>query len=248
METEHLYGINPAFEVLRAGRRTIRQAFFGPGAEGGSRRRKLTELLQAAGVPIQPADKRRLFDLCRSTEHQNVVLETGPYPYATLDSLQDAERLLLLDNVEDPQNVGAILRSAEIFGWPRVLLANRGVPPLYPSVIKASAGAAEHLQVARDRTANDYVKALLPLGFTLAALDARGREDVRRLAERRPKKLLLVIGGEHRAVGQHILNQAHHRVHIPQQGRIASLNASVAAGLALFLLNPPVPASGAPPA
>ncbi len=236
---EHLYGINPAFEALRAGRRTIRAAYFGPGGEGGSRRRKLTELLAAAGVPVQPADKRRLFQLCGATEHQGVVLEVSPYPYAALEELQAASRLLLVDNVEDPQNVGAILRSAEVFGWRDVLLANRGVPEVYPSVVKASSGAAEHLRIARDHTATEYVRRLLPLGFTLAALDGRGTDALDDLAARPPEKLLLVIGGEHRAVGQHLLNQARYRVAIRQQGRITSLNASVAAGIALYALQAP---------
>lgn len=238
MTTEYIYGINPAFEVVRAQRRAIQKAYFGPSGATGSRRRKLTELLNETKVPVTAADKRRLFNLCQTTEHQGVVLETEPYPYASLESLQEADRLLLIDNVEDPQNVGAILRSAEIFGWHNVLLANRGVPEIYPSVVKASSGATEYLRIARDHTANEYVKALLLLGFTLVVLDARGKEDLRRLSERNPKKILLVIGGEHRAVGQHILNQAHHLVSIPQQGRITSLNASVAAGIALFMLQP----------
>ena len=244
MTTEYIYGINPAFEVVRARRRVIRAAYFGPSGTTGSRRRKLTELLNEAKVPITASDKRRLFDLCRTTEHQGVVLEAEVYPYVSSESLQASDSLLLIDNVEDPQNVGAILRSAEIFGWQNVLLANRGVPEIYPSVVKASSGATEYLRIARDHTANEYVKALLPLGFTLVALDARGKEDFRRLSACNLKKTLLVIGGEHRAVGQHILNQAHHIVSIPQQGHITSLNASVAAGIALCLLRPPARAAG----
>ncbi|MBI2438271.1 MAG: hypothetical protein HYV36_05615 [Lentisphaerae bacterium] len=238
MPSEYIYGINPAFEVVRARRRAVNQAYLAASGRMDSRRRKLRELLDAAKAPVTIADKRQLFDLCRTTEHQGVVLETQPYPYARLAELQESRRLLLIDNVEDPQNVGAILRSAEIFGWQSVLLAKRGVPEIYPSVVKASAGATEYLRIARDHTANEYVKALLPLGFTLVALDARGRETVPQVAKLPLPKLLLVIGGEHRAVGQHILNQAHHCVSIPSSGRITSLNASVAAGIALFLLQP----------
>ena len=74
MTTEYIYGINPAFEVVRARRRAIRAAYFGPSGAAGSRRRKLTELLNEAKVPVTAADKRRLFDLCHTTEHQGVVL------------------------------------------------------------------------------------------------------------------------------------------------------------------------------
>ncbi|NLB60634.1 MAG: RNA methyltransferase [Lentisphaerae bacterium] len=237
MVVEHIYGMHPAFEVLRARRRRVQRAYLQEGLRAQAARiQQLTALLAAAGVPIERLPKQRLGQLCRSAEHQGVVLVADPYPYVALESIWDEPRLLLLDNVEDPQNVGAILRSAEVFGWQAVLLSARGVPEVYPSVVKAAAGATEHLRVARDHAANIYVKLLLARGFTLLALDAHGRDDIALLSQRAYAKLLLVIGGEHRSVGQHILNQAHHVAGIPQKGRIRSLNASVAAGIALCML------------
>ncbi len=234
MAEEYIYGVNPAGEVLRAGRRRVHKAYLQEGV-AAPRMKKLASLL-AAAAPVERATKQRLGQICRSAEHQGVVLATDPYPYVPFESLLDRPRLLLLDNVEDPQNVGAILRSAEVFGWESVLLSARGVPAVYPSVVKASAGATEHLRIAQDHPANVYVQRLLENRFTVVALDENGKEPVAAIRERPPEKMLLVIGGEHRAVGQFILNQARHIVGIPQRGRVGSLNASVAAGIALYAL------------
>lgn len=236
LSNECVYGINPAFEVARARRRKIARAIFEKGRQHTGRIKALRILLEQMNVPVHAADKGALFQAAGTKEHQGIALIAEAYPYVPFESLLQERRLLLIDNVEDPQNVGAMLRSAEAFGWNAVLLPNRGVPGVYPSVLKASAGAAEYLRIARERAATGYVKQLLERGFEIVALDAAGKApaDALQLSNGRP--LALVIGGEHLSVGRHILNQADHVAAIPQQGRVGSLNASVAAGLAMFLL------------
>lgn len=187
-------------------------------------------------VALEYVTKQRLFQLCQSHEHQGVVLNVSTYPYVPFESLVEKSKLVLMDNIEDPQNVGAILRCAEVFGWQAVLLSSKGVPGIYPSVVKASAGASEHLLIAQDHAANDYVKALLERNFTLVALDEDGREDLTSLKFEPGKNILLAIGGEHKSIGQYILNLAQHVVRIRQHGKVQSLNAAVAAGIALFVL------------
>lgn len=236
MMEEYIYGVNPAWEVIRSRRRRVHKAYLPERIAVSGRMKKLAALAASRSIPLVHATKQQLFQLCGSTEHQGIVLATDPYPYEALESMINYPRLLLLDNVEDPQNVGAILRSAEVFGWEAVLLSAKGVPAVYPSVVKASTGATEYLRIARDHAANAYVKQLLTKGYTIVALDEHGREDITVIRNQVFEKLLLVIGGEHRSVGQHILNQARHIVGIHQQGRIQSLNASVAAGIALFVL------------
>lgn len=235
-EYEYIYGINPAFEVMRANRRKVGRASISKGSGSGARVRKLLSLLDGMNVPVEKTDKGRLSQLCGSSEHQGVVLRVDPYPYVPFDSLLDSTELVLLDNIEDPQNAGAILRSAEVFGWHSVLMSSRGVPGVYPSVVKASAGATEHLRIAQDHSANDYVKRLTERGFTVIALDRSGREGLDQIKALAIDKPVLVVGGEHQSVGQYILNTARHVVGIPQQGNVRSLNASVAAGIALFAL------------
>ncbi len=234
---EYLYGINPVFEVIRAKRRKVSQATITRAGNSSARMRKLVSLFNSMNVPIERTDKGQLFQLCKSNEHQGVVIRVESYPYVQFESLLDSARLMLLDNIEDPQNVGAILRSADVFGWNSVLMSSRGVPGIYPSVVKASAGATEHLRIAQDHSANHYVKRLIESGFVIIALDQNGGERLENIKQLSIDRLVLVIGGEHRSVGQYILNIAHHVVSISQQGNVQSLNASVAAGIALFTLS-----------
>ena len=233
---EYIYGLNPAFEVLRASRRSVYGAFLNEAARSQGRIRKLVTLLERNDIDIQWVDKGRVFQLAGTKEHQGVVLRTSPYPFGSFDEVLDQDRVLLLDNVEDPHNVGAILRSAECFGFRHILMSQKGTPSIYPSVVKVSAGATEFLHIARDRSANKYAAELKQAGFHLAALDGQGSPLGDFARDARPARLALVIGGEDRAVGQYILNEADTIIAIPQAGRINSLNASVAAAIAMYAL------------
>lgn len=234
---EYLYGINPAFEIVRAGRRRIYRAYLADTIRTTGRTTKFLELLKKAGAKTEFVNKGRLFDLCRTTEHQGVVVEVDSYPYSIFQQLLKYNRLLLLDNIEDPQNVGAILRSAEAFGWRHVLLSSHGTAGIYPSVVKASAGATEYLQIARDHSANYYVREAVKNDWTIVALDSAGKTAISEFEIPPDARVILVIGGEHKAVGQLILNTAHYVVKIPLRGRILSLNASVAAGIAFYVIS-----------
>lgn len=233
--SEVIYGINPAFEVARAGRRTIRQAWI---LKGGTnpRLRKLEQFLRSREVPVKLTDRAQLFTLCATREHQGTVLQVDPFPYVPFADLLDSRRLILLDSIEDPHNVGAIMRSAEVFGWNNVLLPRRGGPLVLPSVAKASAGACEHLQIAVNCSANQYVKIAQQEGYVVAALDGGGKTSLEEVQQLTPEKLLLVVGGENAGVSQFILNNATYVAAIPQAGKISSLNASVAAALAMYVL------------
>ena len=233
---EYLYGINPAFEAIRAGKRRIYAAFLSESSRKNSRILKLEKRCGEAKIPLEWVEKGRILQLSGSKDNQGVALKAAPYPYLDSSSFWAKNRILLLDNVEDPHNVGALLRCAEVFGFRDVLLTNKGTPDIYPSVVKVSAGASEFLNIARDAAANRYMKAALENDFTVVALDTKGTSVLRALRGDRPKKLMLVVGGEDKSVGQFILNEAHHIVSIPQQGRVNSLNASVAAGIAMYEL------------
>jgi 23S rRNA (guanosine2251-2'-O)-methyltransferase len=235
---EFLYGLNPVFEALRAKRRTVYNAYLSEVSARSGRQSKLKERFEREEIPYEWCDKGRLQQLCGAKEHQGVVLRTSLYPYVRHQEIFAGapQRIMLLDNVEDPHNVGAILRSAEIFGFDRVLLPQKGVPEVYPSVVKVSAGAAEFMHIARDCNANRYVQLAQENGYTIAALDAKGSVALHDFAQTVPEKLLLVIGGEDKSVGQYILNLADATLSVPQAGRVNSLNASVAAGIAMYEL------------
>lgn len=233
---EFLYGLNPCFEALRAGRRRFYDAYINESTKDSARLKKLIALLEKNDIPIRYTDKGRLTQLCGSNEHQGAVIRSGLYPYAPWESLFEKDRLLLMDNVEDPHNVGAILRSAEIFGFNGVFLPMKGVPEVYPSVIKVSAGAAEFMQIARERDSNRYAREAKERGYRILALDAKGKTMLDTLNGLPGEKILLVIGGEDRGVGQFILNMADDIVSIEQCGHVNSLNASVAASIAMHSL------------
>lgn len=235
---EVIYGLNPAFETLRAGRRDLYRALLMDGYEKNKRLHKLADLLRERGVALETGHKGQLQQAAQSRDHQGVALTVSAYPYADLNALlESGAPLLLIDNIEDPHNLGAILRSAEVFGFERVAIPSRGVPGVYPSVVKVSAGACEHLLIARERSANQTVKAAREAGYAVYALDAGGDRPLTTAAEAVRKPYVLAIGGEDRSVGQYILNDADGVLAIPQCGRVNSLNASVAAGIAMAYLS-----------
>ena len=179
---EFVYGLNPAFEVLRAGKRKVFAAYANEGMQKNPRIKKLTRLLDSENVELEWTDKGRLMQLSGSREHQGVVLKTSLYPYVEFDELLDAPRLLLLDNLEDPHNVGAILRSAEVFGFTSVCLPKKGVPEIYPSVVKVSTGATEFMKICRSHSANNYASRAAEEGYRIVALDMAGKMNLRDVA------------------------------------------------------------------
>ena len=233
---EFLYGINPCFEALRAKRRKFYNAFINDATRDSPRLRKLVDVLERNNIPISYEDRGRLQQLCGSDEHQGAVIRSSLYPYVQWETLFEKPRLLLLDNVEDPHNVGAILRSAEIFGFDGVFLPMKGVPDVYPSVVKVSAGAAEFMHIAREKDSNRYAREAKDRGYKILSLDAHGKSELDSLKGLPNEKILLVVGGEDKGVGQFILNMSDHIVSIEQCGHVNSLNASVAAGIAMHSL------------
>tara|TARA_B100000579_G_scaffold279721_1_gene231514 strand:+ start:650 stop:1381 length:732 start_codon:yes stop_codon:yes gene_type:complete len=233
---EFIYGLNPAFEVLRAGKRRVFAAYINEGMRKNPRLKKLAGLLESKNVELEWTDKGRLMQLSGSRDHQGVVLKTSLYAYVEFEGLLDAQRMLLLDNLEDPHNVGAILRSAEVFGFTSVCLPKKGVPEIYPSVVKVSTGATEFMKICRSHSANHYALKAAEAGYRIVALDMAGKANLREISAANYDRLLLVIGGEDRSVGQYILNMAEDIIGIRQQGQVNSLNASVAAGIAMFEL------------
>ena len=235
-EREFVYGINPAFEVLRGGKRKIFRAFIAD--SNNPKIKKLIKVLESKSVTIRKADKGELFQLINNKYHQGVVLETEKYPYVSFKKIFEADKILLLDNIEDPHNLGAILRSAEIFGFNNILLPSKGSPEIYSSVVKVSSGASEHLDISRDMTANGYIKKAQEFGYKIIVLDQNGKTEISDLKEQlKDEAFVLVIGGEDKSVGQFIINNADYVVKMNQVGKVNSLNASVAAGIAMYLFS-----------
>ena len=117
-----------------------------------------------------------------------------------------------------------------------VCLPKKGVPEIYPSVVKVSTGATEFMKICRSHSANNYALQAAESGYRIVALDMAGKVSLRDVAKSNYDRLVLVVGGEDRSVGQYILNMAEDIIGIRQRGQVNSLNASVAAGIAMFEL------------
>jgi 23S rRNA (guanosine2251-2'-O)-methyltransferase len=200
-----------------------------PVAEAERGRRRVHRIWRA---PDTAADE--LERLCGSPDHQGVVAEVDPYPYADPDFLLEADDALVvaLDQIQDPHNLGAVCRAAEVAGAAGVVIPERRAASVTPAVCKASAGAVEHLSVARVRNLADWLgegKAREAWVYGAAAEAERAYTDVDWSG-----RAVLVLGSEGSGLRPRVAETCDELVSIPVAGSIGSLNASVAAAVILF--------------
>jgi 23S rRNA (guanosine2251-2'-O)-methyltransferase len=200
-----------------------------PVAEAERGRRRVHRIWRA---PDTAADE--LERLCGSPDHQGLVAEVDPYPYADPNSLLEADDALVvaLDQIQDPHNLGAVCRAAEVAGAAGVVIPERRAASVTPAVCKASAGAVEHLSVARVRNLADWLgeaKAREAWVYGAAAEGERAYTDVDWSG-----RAVLVLGSEGSGLRPRVTETCDELVSIPVAGSIGSLNASVAAAVILF--------------
>jgi len=208
-----------------------RQLIYGerPVAEAERGRRAVHRVWRAPETAAEELQR-----LCGSAEHQGVVAEVGPYPYADANALlRDEDALIVaLDQVQDPHNLGAVCRSAEVAGAAGVVIPERRAAQVTPAVGKASAGAVEHLPVARVRNLADWLAEAKEGGGWIYGADA-GAESAYTDAEL-SGRAVLVLGGEGKGLRPRVAASCDLLLAIPQRGRIDSLNVSTAAAVLLF--------------
>lgn len=240
-DRELLIGVHPVREAIRARRRVLHRLVL-RGQERAPRP-ELAQLIESArqvAVPVEEWEPERFERFVPpGLPHQGVALETGPLPsvdVAALGALPGAPWLIALDGIEDPQNLGAILRVAEAAGVAGALLPERRAAPLTPAVARASAGALEHVPVA---SVTNMTRALEELkrdhGFWVHAADSNAGDDLYRLPDKLLEgRLVLVLGAEGKGVRPGVRAAVDVFVHIPMAGRIGSLNVAAAAAVVLF--------------
>lgn len=229
-----LAGRNPIREALKAGR-DIEKLMVQRGELSGSAR-EIVQMAREAHVLVQEVDKARLDEI--TPHHQGMLAFASAYQYSTVeDMLEEAARkgedpfLILLDGVTDPHNLGAIIRSAECVGAHGVIVPERRSVGLTPAAVKASAGAVEHMKVARVTNLNRTIEELKKQNVWAYALDMDG-EDYERVNFK--GGVALVIGAEGEGVSRLTLETCDQKVSLPMAGHIDSLNASVAAGIVMY--------------
>jgi 23S rRNA (guanosine2251-2'-O)-methyltransferase len=235
---EFIYGRNPVYETLRAKRRDV---FRLQAAEGVQDKGHLTEILDLAAkrkIPIERVPRTRLDKL--SDSHQGVALEVSCYPYVTLDDiLENAQTrreplfVLILDTLQNPQNLGTLLRTAEAVGVHGVLIPSHRAAEITPAVVSASAGASEHMLVAQANLAQ-AISQLKEADAWVVGLD-ESPESKTPSEVRLDGALTVVVGSEGEGIRPLVRQSCDFLLRLPMQGQVESLNAAVAGSVALYL-------------
>ncbi|MBL8952252.1 MAG: 23S rRNA (guanosine(2251)-2'-O)-methyltransferase RlmB [Myxococcaceae bacterium] len=230
--TRFVFGVNPALEALRARPQEIDRLFFAEGSLSPSVAGEILSRAKDAGVRVDQVPRERLAAFAEGGVHQGIVLEMRDFAYAELEDLvKEPGIIVVLDSLQDPQNVGAIIRSANAFGAKGVVIAKDRAAAITGSVTKASAGATEHTQIARVTNLSRALEELKEKGWWTVAADPAGEPLGTKPLE---GNLAVVIGAEGPGVRQGVLAQCDFKVRIPMLGDVASLNASVSAGILLY--------------
>ena len=200
---------------------------------------EILHLAQSGGIPVEYVAKSALDDLSTTYTHQGVVAYTASKEYVNLDDLLTISReknepplYCILDGIEDPQNLGAILRTAEASGIHGVVIRSRRAVGLTATVAKASSGAVEYVPVARVPNISQAVVALQKERIWVVGIETGGKTDYRKVDFRLPTAI--VIGSEGRGISDLVKKRCDSLASIPMRGKINSLNASIAAALVMY--------------
>jgi len=239
--SEFLYGKRPILETLRARRRRVSRLFFATPPQDPEAQSLMT-LGQEQGVPGQQMPKKWFEDKFPGSLTQGWAAEVSPYPYSALEELlqklesKDEGTLLALDQIQDPQNLGAILRSAECSGVDAVVLPIDRSAAVTAAVSKAAAGAEEHLQIIQVTNLSRAIAAMKERGYWAVGTAFPGPElkvsDA--LEFEWPAKTLLILGAEGKGMRRLTREGCDFLLHLPLLGKISSLNVSAAAAIFLY--------------
>jgi 23S rRNA (guanosine2251-2'-O)-methyltransferase len=223
-------GIHPVREALRAGL-PFDKVLLVKGA-AGPRLQEIIELCRAQSVPVRFETREALDRASKGVPHQGVIAYGAARRYVELSQIESAKLLVVLDGVEDPHNLGAIVRTAHAAGANGVVVAERRSAPLTETVDRAAAGALAYLPVARVTNISQALERLKQRGFWIYGLDERGTSLYDEIDYALPTAL--VLGGEGKGLHQGVQKHCDVLIRIPMAGDVSSLNVSVAAGVALF--------------
>ena len=236
---ETIYSRNAVYETLRARRRDVFKVQIAEGAQEKGHLKEIIELAKQRRIPIERAQRARLDKVHQN--HQGAVAEVSGYPYSdVVDILDDARNknevpfVLLLDSLQDPQNFGTLLRTAEAIGVHGVVIPLAHTVEVTPAVVNASSGASEHLRIARSNL-SQAIDALKEENIWVVGLDQNG-ETIGETTQRHLKgAVALIVGSEGEGIRQLTRAKCDIVLKLPMRGRVESLNAAVAGSIALYL-------------
>ncbi|HWO40402.1 MAG TPA: 23S rRNA (guanosine(2251)-2'-O)-methyltransferase RlmB [Candidatus Eisenbacteria bacterium] len=239
-EGNFIFGVNPVLEKIKAAPHEIDEIVL---ADKALRPvlREIEKHARDRGIRLAYRPTGVLDRLAGGPKHQGVVAAVRPYAYLSFEALLDGvagadaeHRVLALDGVTDPRNLGALLRSAEAFGVRHVVLPKDRSAAISPAVVKASAGAVHHLRVCRVPNLRRALVALKERGFWVVGLDPGASESL--FEPTFPERLAIVVGSEGSGIRRLVLESCDFRVAIPMRGKVGSLNVAVAGGIFLYEL------------
>ena len=238
IKKEILFGINPVYEALKAGRREIFKIYISKG-KISKRLEEIITLADSLKISVQESDPLYLKSIAGTDHHQGIGAQTAPYPYMNiLDMIEriksgkSAPFLLILDNIMDPRNLGALIRTALCVGVIGVILPkDRSAQPT-PTVSKASAGALEHICLSRVTNLVNTIKMLKTKGLWIAGIDRVSDESIFSCDMKGINAI--VIGGEGKGIRPLVKKHCDMLISIPQTGPLDSLNASVAGAVVMY--------------
>jgi 23S rRNA (guanosine2251-2'-O)-methyltransferase len=237
---EILYGRQPVRETLRARRREVFKLLLAQGIKPAGVVHEILALAEQAGIPVQTVNRRELDKLGGEVNHQGLAAEVSGYPYVDLAEPMEASRqsdtppfLLLLDHVQDPQNLGSLLRTAEAAGVHGAVIPTRRAAGVTPAAVRASAGAAEHVRVAQVTNLVRAMEQLKTEGVWMAGLEAVPGAQLYTEADL-SGSLGLVIGSEGQGLARLVRETCDYLIRLPMLGQVESLNAAAAGGIVLY--------------
>lgn len=232
-----IIGRNPVLEAIAAG--TKLRCLWIAGDEAKSEVSRIIRAAHETGVPVHMVSRAEIERLTNAPGHQGVVAFAAPYEYATVESLLERAAQLnqppffvILDHMEDPQNFGSLVRTSEAAGVHGMVIPDRRAVGVTPAVGKASAGAIEHMPIARVTNLTRVIEQLQQAGLWVVGADMSGERTLYEADLRGP--IAFVIGAEGRGLSRLVRERCDERVRIPMFGRIQSLNAAVAGALLLY--------------
>ena len=225
--TRFVYGVNPVLEALRAHPQDVVRVIVERG-----KAEKVLKAAQEAGVRVDEVGHDELHRRSRAGVHQGVGAELAEFRYAELEDLLGSTFLLVLDGVTDPQNLGALVRSAHALGAGGVVVPKDRAAGMTPAASKAAAGALEHCKVARVTNLVRALEQMKEAGLWTIALAADGEKDLGQIDLKAPTAL--VLGSEGQGVRPLVRKTCDHIARIPMLGRVGSLNVAAAGAIALY--------------
>lgn len=235
---DFIYGRNPVIEYLRAERPINKIVMINNFKKQGDLE-EIISLCRTKGIPVQTATRDMMDNMARSSKHQGVIAYIAPREYVGLEDLLDVAKknneipfIVVLDGIEDPHNLGAIIRTAEGAGAQGVVIPKRRASPITSTVVKASSGAVSYLPVAREANINNVIERLKKANIWVVGLDEKGDKVYTQADFTLPTAL--VIGSEGSGLAQAVKRNCDFLISIPMHGRVASLNASVSAGIVMY--------------